>query len=42
MSKQSANGVEISSLVEQVGGKAVTKGMNTLAVDQTGFFFALR
>ncbi len=40
MTKESLDGVKISSLVEQVGREAVTKGMNTLAADQTGFFFA--
>jgi hypothetical protein len=40
MSEESLNGVKISSLIEQVGCKTVTKGMNASGVGQTGFFFA--
>jgi hypothetical protein len=40
MSKEPLDSVEVDSLVEQVGRKAVTKGMNAAAVIQTGFFFA--
>ena len=40
MAKESLDGVEVNSLVEQVCCEAVTKGMNARTVDQTGFFFA--
>jgi hypothetical protein len=32
------DGIEIGSLVQQVGGKAVTKGMYSRAFGQSGFF----
>jgi hypothetical protein len=40
MSKEPLNSVKISSLVEQVGCKTVTKDMNAFGVGQAGFFFA--
>jgi hypothetical protein len=40
MSKESFDGVKISSLVEQVGGETVPQSMDASAVGQTGFFFA--
>jgi hypothetical protein len=40
MSKESFNGVKVSSLVEQVGCKTVAKGMDTPAPGYTGFFLA--
>jgi hypothetical protein len=34
------NGIQIRSLVEEVGGKGVTEGMNTAAFGYAGFFLA--
>jgi hypothetical protein len=38
MAQKSFNGIKISSLVEEVGGKGVTEGMDAAAFGYTGFF----
>jgi len=40
MAKESFQGINISSIVYQVGGKGVAKGMNAVAFCYTGFFLA--
>ena len=41
MAEQSFNGIQVSALVEQVGGKGVTEGVNTALFGYAGFFLAL-
>jgi hypothetical protein len=40
MAKESFDFVDIGSLFQQVGGKAMTKGVNTPGVFQASFFLA--
>ncbi len=41
VTKESADGIYISSLGKQMSGKGMPKGVNTPASFYTGFFFAL-
>ena len=41
MAKESFNGINISSLIYQVGCKTVTEGMDTTAPGYVGFFLAM-
>ena len=41
VAKESADRIQISSLVERVGGKAMTEGMNAAGFGYAGFFLAL-
>lgn len=41
VAKESADRIQISSLVERVGGKGMTKGMNAAVFGYAGFFLAL-
>jgi hypothetical protein len=41
MAEKSFNGIQISALVEQVGGKGVAEGVNTTLFGYAGFFLAL-
>lgn len=41
MAKQSFNGIQVSALVEQVGSKGVTQGVNATSFDYAGFFLAV-
>jgi hypothetical protein len=41
MAKQSFDGIQVSALVEQVGGKGVAEGVNAALFGYAGFFLAL-
>lgn len=41
MAEQSFNGIQVRALVEQVGGKGVTEGVNAALFGYAGFFLAL-
>ena len=41
MTKQSFNGIQVSALVEEVGSKGVTQGVNAASFGYAGFFLAL-
>ena len=41
MAEQSFNGIQVGTLVEQVGSKGVTEGMNAALFGYAGFFLAL-
>jgi hypothetical protein len=41
MPEETLDGIEISALVQQVGGKTVTQCMNAMTLIETGIFFWL-
>jgi hypothetical protein len=41
MAEKSFDGIQVRALVEQVGGKGVTEGMNAALFGYAGFFLAL-
>jgi hypothetical protein len=41
MAEELLNGINIGCLIQQVGGKAVPKGMDAMAFVYAGFFFAM-
>ena len=40
MAEETLDFIDVSSLFQQVGGEAVTQGVNTPGVFQAGFFLA--